>query len=109
MSLFILFLRKFNSFFNRFAFITFENESDAAEAFKPQTQIGGEKVNVSYAFAQTGKKPVNATNENKKPATNESNKKPEANKTKQTPPPAKEKAKKKEKPTFGLCLNLFCL
>jgi nucleolin len=71
----------------QFAFVTFENESDCAEAFTAHTQLGGEKVNVSYAFAQTGKK-----QEQKKPNTdNDSNNK---NKTKPTTP--NENAKKTE-------------
>jgi len=52
----------------QFAFVTFENESDCSEAFKAHTQIGGEKVNVSYAFAQANKK-----QQEKKPATNTTN------------------------------------
>jgi RNA recognition motif-containing protein len=60
--------------FFRFAFVTFENESDCADALKAHTQIGGEKVNVSYAFAKadTEQKPT-TTDSNKKPATSTEN------------------------------------
>ncbi len=50
----------------RFAFVTFENESDCADALKAHTQIGGEKVNISYAFAKSAKQ--------QKPTTSDSNK-----------------------------------
>lgn len=39
----------------QFAFVSFENEADCSEAFKAHSTIGGEKVNISYAFLQTGK------------------------------------------------------
>jgi len=87
----------------QFAFVTFENESDCAEALQAHTQIGGEKVNVSYAFAQTGKKPeqksTNTNNDDKKQEqmptnTKTEGKKQEQNKNKQTPPKEKAKAEK---------------
>jgi len=67
----------------RFAFVTFENESDCADALKAHTQIGGEKVNVSYAFAKADneQKPT-TTDSNKKPATSTEN----TNKKQQTKP-----------------------
>jgi RNA recognition motif-containing protein len=48
-------------FFIRFAFVTFENESDCADALKAHTHIGGEKVNVSYAFAKGDKQQKSTT------------------------------------------------
>lgn len=75
----------------RFAFITFENESDAAEGLKAHSQIGGEKVNVSFAFAQSGKKVE------EKPA--ENNKKPQQqNQPAQQNKKGEGKKEKKEKP-----------
>lgn len=56
-------------FLRRFAFVTFDNESDCASALKAHTQIGGEKVNVSYAFAKADKQ--------QKPTPADSNKTPE--------------------------------
>jgi RNA recognition motif-containing protein len=83
----------------QFAFINFESEAECAEAFKAHTQIGGEKVNISYAFAQ-GKKPE------QKPA-NAAAKKPEqktpTDATKTKAAPANENAKKKEKKKPGSC------
>ena len=58
-------------FIIRFAFVTFANESDCADALKAHTQIGGAKVNVSYAFAKA-EKPQNTDsnkNQEKKPTT----------------------------------------
>ena len=76
----------FRFFFSlRFAFVTFENESDCASAFKAHTQIGGEKVTVSYAFAKADKqqKATSADsnkNQGKKPST------PTENTDKKQPP-----------------------
>lgn len=82
---------RFRSF--RFAFVTFENESDAAEGLKAHTTIGGEKVNVSFAFASSGKKEEKkgTENNNNKTQENQSNKKTEAKKEKQQQKPKKEK------------------
>ncbi|CAF0978455.1 unnamed protein product [Adineta steineri] len=82
----------------QFAFVTFENESEAANAFKAHTQIGGEKVNISYAFAQ--KNPQQQPKQGD--TSNVSDKKPEQKKNdnkekKQTPPPAKKEKVKSEK------------
>lgn len=80
----------------QFAFINFETEAECAEAFKAHTQIGGEKVNISYAFAQ-GKKPEQKPgNAAKKP---EQKTPADAPKTKAAP--ANENAKKKEKKKPG--------
>ena len=80
----------------QFAFINFETEAECAEAFKAHTQIGGEKVNISYAFAQ-GKKPEQKpANAAKKP---EQKAPTDATKTKAAP--ANENAKKKEKKKPG--------
>jgi RNA recognition motif-containing protein len=69
-----------NKKFVQFAFVTFENESDAAEALKSVSQIGGEKVNVSFAFAQSGKKVEEKSEE----------------KSEKSEKPAKQQAKKTE-------------
>ena len=68
--------------FCRFAFVSFENESDCATALTAHSQIGGEKVNISYAFAQTGKKQEQKENNNNKQEQkeNKSNDKKEPNK-----------------------------
>jgi RNA recognition motif-containing protein len=71
----------------RFAFVTFENESDCAAALKAHTQIGGAKVDVSYAFAKV-----------EKPTTTDSNKNQE-----KKPTPPTEKTNKKQPPKPGLC------
>jgi len=81
----------------QFAFVSFENESDCADALKAHTQIGGEKVNVSYAFASTGKQKQNTNNESNKKQEQKpvnTNKKQEKNQNKQTP--SKENTNKKE-------------
>jgi len=46
----------------QFAFITFENETDCSDAMKAHTHIGGEKVNVSFAFLN---KPKNEQQQSK--------------------------------------------
>jgi len=57
----------------QFAFIAFENEADCSEAMKAHTQIGGEKVNVAYAFLQ---KPKNEQQQQQpKPSTPDSSSK----------------------------------
>jgi len=61
--------------FNRVAFVTFENESECATALKAHTQIGGEKVNVSYAYAKAEKQ-----QQQPKPTTPDSNKNQEKKK-----------------------------
>jgi hypothetical protein len=76
--------------FFRIAFVTFENESDCSGALKAHTQISGEKVNVSYAFATLGKQPQAQP---PKPTPADSTKKP-------TTPT--EKTKKKPQPKPGL-------
>jgi RNA recognition motif-containing protein len=48
----------------QFAFVTFENESDCADASKAHTHIGGAKVNVSYAFAKAEKPTTTDLNKN---------------------------------------------
>ena len=80
--------------FIQFAFVNFENESECADAFKAHTQIGGEKVNISYAFAQGKKQEVKPSDSTKKPEQKPAN---ESNKNK----PAKEAPKKKEKVQAG--------
>jgi len=88
--------------YSRFAFISFENESDCAEALGAHTHIGGEKVNVSYAFAQTGKQQTNNEPNKKqeqKPVNTNTNKKQENNKNK--PATANENSNKKEKRKSG--------
>ena len=78
--------------------MTFANETDATEAFSAHSQIGGEKVNVSYAFAQTGKPQKNNNNEsNEKPEQKQN--KPDNTNKKATP--ANEKPQKKEKHKSG--------
>ncbi len=47
------------------AFVSFENESDCAAALKAHTQIGDEKVNVSYAFAKAPAADSNKNQEKK--------------------------------------------
>lgn len=87
-----------NQIFSRFAFISFENESDCAEALKAHSQIGGEKVNISYAFSNAGKQQPNAnkaanTKQEQKPAANNNNNnKPQGKTT-----PAKSEKKQTEK------------
>jgi RNA recognition motif-containing protein len=61
--------------FIRVAFVTFENESECATALKAHTQIGGEKVNVSYAYAKAEKQ-----QQQPKPTTPDSNKNQEKKK-----------------------------
>lgn len=89
--------------FSRFAFVSFENESDCAEAFKAHSQIGGEKVNISYAFLNAGKQQANAnkgantnnqsnTKQEQKPAANNNN-----NKAQGKTPPAKSEKKQSGK------------
>ncbi|CAF4110223.1 unnamed protein product, partial [Rotaria magnacalcarata] len=88
----------------QFAFVTFENEADCADALKAHTQIGGAPVNVSYAFAPGDKQQNKANNESnkkqeQKPANGnskqEKNGKQEKNDKKQSP--LSEKTNKKEK------------
>jgi len=45
----------------RFAFVTFETEADCAAALKAHTQIAGDKVSVSHAFAKQPKSEKAAT------------------------------------------------
>jgi hypothetical protein len=88
------------SFSSRFAFISFENESDCAEALGAHTHIGGEKVNVSYAFAQTGKQQTNnEPNKKQEQKPVNTNKKQENNQNK--PATANENSNKKEKRKSG--------
>jgi len=71
----------------QFAFVIFENESDCADALKAHTQIGVEKVNVSYAFAKPDEKQKpTTTDSNRKPATPTEN----TNKKQQTKPVEKQ-------------------
>jgi RNA recognition motif-containing protein len=82
--------------FIQFAFVSFENESDCAEAFKAHSQIAGEKVNISYAFLNTGKQQANTNNkQEQKPGNN--NKNQEKTPTKPTPKTEKPEKKKSEK------------
>lgn len=75
-----------NKKFVQFAFVTFENESDAAEALKSVSQIGGEKVNVSFAFAQSGKKVEEKSEEKaEKPAKQQQQQKKNEVKKEKTP------------------------
>ena len=85
--------------FSRFAFVTFDKESDCAEALKAHTQIGGEKVNVNYAFAQTAKpqqqqKPNNESNKKQEQKSDNTNKK-------------QEKTPNKEKHKSGLYISII--
>ncbi|CAF5186081.1 unnamed protein product, partial [Rotaria magnacalcarata] len=72
------------------AFITFDNESDCANALKAYTTIGGEKVNVSYAYGKLDKqvKPTvtdskkNSEEKKKQPTPTDNN----TNKTQQAKP-----------------------
>jgi len=78
----------------QFAFVTFENESDCTEALNAHTQIGGEKVNISYAFLQTGKQPQANTNKKQEQKPANTNKTQEKTQTKPTPPKEKKKSEK---------------
>ena len=96
----MLFIRLVLYFFLiRFAFIIFENESECADALQAHRKIGGEKVNVSYAFAKKENQ--------KKPTVTESNKNPEQKK--QTTPT--KKTNKTQQPglqrTLYFCPLLF--
>jgi len=84
--------------FIQFAFVSFENEADCADAFKAHSQIGGEKVNISYAFVKTGKQPANTTEQsNKKQQSKTDNNNKNQAKTPAKPATGKPEKKKSEK------------
>lgn len=100
MFLFLHFSRM-NRSFSRFAFVPFENEADCAEAFKAHSQIGGEKVNISYAFLNAGKQQKktenqSSTKQEQKPAANNNNNKTQGKAPATKPTPNKEKSEKKQ-------------
>ncbi|CAF4331490.1 unnamed protein product, partial [Rotaria sordida] len=84
----------------QFAFVSFDNEADCTAALNAHTQIGGEKVNVSYAFAPVGKQQTKTNDEsNKKQEKNE--KKQEQKSTNGNNKQEKNEKKQEQKSTNG--------
>lgn len=81
---------------SRFAFVSFENEADCTEAFKAHSTISGEKVNISYAFLQAGKKPQQQGS-----AKNQQNNKKQEQKPANTPKVQEQKSGKSQDKQTG--------
>ena len=112
-SFFVVSYNIFSSIFNqclpfvcfsssRFAFVSFGNETECTEALNAHKEISGEKVNVSYAFAQVGKQNAQTNNESNK---NQEQKSTNKNNQQDKTPNKQIATKEKEQFTLGNLLR----